>query len=193
MNKKELFELQMDNMYTFVKCVFNDGCVPESRDEFRKSLSRETTDGSLCMAYDFGDRERDETAMIFFYPHTCSVPQKYQQHLKDKYNQPYGMLFLENDYIYMSTASSSDIKFLKQTIEFVQERYEMSKITLASEIGVNRDLYPAEEANRRNTELVKHTMVYELDLIKLIDVIQKRIDALSSSSSGGGMQEEVER
>ena len=193
MKNKKLLNLQIDNMYIFVKVVFKDGLVPQTREKFIASLSTETTDGSLCMAYDFGDREKDETAMIFFYPQECAVPPKYHKHLKDKYNAPWGIEFLNNDYLRVSSATSINIKFQKQLLEKVQVLQRVAKQKCDIEVELNKAFYSMEEAKEKNTELLQQVMEYELDLIQLSNYVKKRIKTLSESTSGGGNQAETER
>ena len=194
MKNKKLLNLQIDNMYTFVKAVFKDGLSPRTREEFVASLSTETTDGSLCMAYDFGDREKDETAMIFFYPQECAVPPKYHKHLKDKYNAPWGIEFLNNDYLRMSSATSNIIEFQNKLLERVQQSQSEVKQRYDLDAKVNKALYPEADAIQKNFELLVICGAYESDLNELSDFVKKRIETLSvSSSSGGGNQAEFDR
>lgn len=162
-------------LYDFIKKSFKEGLVPQNINSGREYFSNETTDDSICFAYDFGSRDADESAMIFFYPHTCAVPPRYRKHLKTEYAQD--IRLLELDYQEMVLNFSNDINFLTRLKGIAESKYELCRAMLSEQIAYNFISSIGRKSMKQETAKVferakKYTERYNDFMLKLNEKIQ---------------------
>ena len=124
-----------EELYNFIKKSFKENMVPENFSEGKKFFTNETTDDSICFAYDFGNRDNDETAMMFFYPTTCAVPPKYRHHLTCEYSDD--IRLLELDYQTLVLNLTDDLSIIEGLKETAVNKYEFSRMMLSEQIAYN--------------------------------------------------------
>ena len=150
-------EMLLD-IYEFVKKSFKVGAVPNTFNEFKENFSTETTDNSLCFAYNF-DENKDDTAMMFFYPTHVTVPGRYQKNLVFEFAGDINLLSLE--YNKLGIKYSNNIDFLNELKNIINDRYN-----LLSSIAFRRMLIATPEKikeieKRQKHYLNKHNEVLE--------------------------------
>ena len=107
-------------LYEFIKKAFKDGAIPSDMNEFQKCFSHETTDESLCFAYQFGKGE-DDASMLFFYPCFCAVPPRYHKNLRNQEYCNIHLLILEYQQIFASKID--DVEYLKELLFTIKQKY----------------------------------------------------------------------
>jgi len=172
----------IENMYEFTKKVFKEGCCPKSVEEFKQSLSTETTDGSLCMAYDFGDREKGETTMLFFYPAQCIVPVPYQKYIKEKYINSRGGQDLNLEYIEFAKDNTSNTKYLSFLLAALKDCTNVYTLTTETIMKYNTKVRPTREAIHINANLWFEKAKFQDRARNLANNIKTKIFILEANS-----------
>ena len=129
------------DLYNFIHNAFKEGAVPNDLNTFRKCFNDNTTDGSLCFAYDFGTG-KDDTAMLFFYPYFCAVPQRYHKNLRNQDYCNINMLVL--DYQFELAKIVADVDYLHELKQQAGIRYTNSMAFMQYDV-YKRSHRPSEE------------------------------------------------
>lgn len=175
-----MYDVKLNNLYKFVENSFEDRAVPKSIDIFKNLLNTQTTDGSLCLTYQFGNIEKDEITMVFFYNNGVAIPSKYRGHLKEKYKAVGGIRMLGLDYLVMCACSATNTKYLNELLDQLKEQVVVEQFKIDSEIQMNKDLLKKEDAKIKNDELRTHLSEYIKAVQSVSKIIQDRIDELNS-------------
>ena len=136
-----------NEFFEFIKNTFKEGTVPEDPEEFMACFSNNTTDGSLCFAYQFGKGE-DDAVMLFFYPTFCAVPPRYNKNMRRQEECNVGLTNLEYQSLIIKHADKLPyLEVLKEDIERRKDGAFLS-MDLYREQCIKRGPWDCEEVNK---------------------------------------------
>jgi len=132
-NLSKYDNLQENDLYKFIKETFEDGAVPENKEEFLKCFDNETSDNSLCFHNFFGENKEKE-AQLHLYPHMCIIPlpTRYRESLRDK--SGYAVVFVDLRWKALVVEQTKDVKLLRELLDVVEVRRFTSTNSVDDEI-----------------------------------------------------------
>lgn len=176
-------KLRNSEFYKFLKDAFEDGAVPETKEEFINCFDNLTTNGGPCFANKYGEF-KDIDAMMFFFPDRIMIPlpAQYHQCLRDK--SQHAEYFVDLKWKSMVVDHVTDINFLKRLLEAVELRRFMKVNYINSQIdGLLEDSYKVlwGEISNEEYNAQKHNLEADRDKVEslTLDLRNKIIEKIN--------------
>ena len=156
---EKLVRNNLQEMRDFVARTFKEECgIPTDLEEFKGSLTTETTDGSLCYAKQFGEGE-DDVAMIFFYPTYCQVPMRYRDNMANDGVTNMNMAILDYQEMLIKNDLINDFDELQEMHIYMGLRFDNSILSIGQYL-FNKDNFNGNGKSDARAEIASYIERY---------------------------------